>query len=211
MEQGWRSGIFKEPVSGPVRVGRQGLEGDGQADRVNHGGLDKAICTYAADHYDAWRHELGPLGPSFTFGAFGENFSVEGLTEDDVCIGDVWRIGPVEVQVSQPHQPCWKLARRWRIDDLAHRVVQDGRTGWYLRVFEEGFVAAGLAVERIARPFPRWTITQVNRLLHHDKNDLDSASELARVPALATAMRASLTRRIERAAAPGSERDCDRS
>jgi MOSC domain-containing protein YiiM len=200
-DQAWRSGIIKEPVSGLVRVGRLGVEGDGQADQVNHGGLDKAICTYAANHYDAWRRELEPLGVVLRFGAFGENFTVEGLTEDDVCVGDIWQIGAVEVQVSQPRQPCWKLARRWQIDDLAVRVVQSGRTGWYLRVLAEGPVTAGLEVERIARPFPRWTITQVNRLLHHDKNDLTAAGELASVPALSASIRASLSRRIERAVA----------
>jgi MOSC domain-containing protein YiiM len=177
------------------------VDGDGQADQVNHGGLDKAICTYAADHYDAWSRELGPFGVSLQFGAFGENFSVDGLTEDDVCVGDIWRIGAVEVQVSQPRQPCWKLARRWRIDDMALRVVESGRTGWYLRVLAEGPVTAGLAVERVARPFRMWTITQVNRLLHHEKNDLAAIRELVTVPALSAAIRDTLIHRIERAAA----------
>jgi MOSC domain-containing protein YiiM len=192
-EPSWTSGIVKEPVAGPVPVGRTGVQGDGQADLVNHGGPDKAICAYSADHYDAWRRELDL--PSLTFGAFGENFTIEGLTEGDVCLGDVWRIGAVEVQVSQPRQPCWKLARRWRIEDLALRVIQNGRTGWYFRVLREGVVASGLALERLDRPFPRWTIERANRVLHHDKADLAAAAELAAVATLSAPLRASLSRR----------------
>ncbi|HMB06221.1 MAG TPA: MOSC domain-containing protein [Isosphaeraceae bacterium] len=192
----WTSGIVKEPVAGPVPVGRTGVQGDGQADRVNHGGPDKAVCAYSADHYDAWRRELDR--PSLAFGAFGENFTIEGLTEGDVCLGDVWRVGAVEVQVSQPRQPCWKLARRWRIEDLARRVVQNGRTGWYFRVLRGGVVARGLALERLDRPFPRWTIERANRVLHHDQTDLGAAAELAAIATLPAPLRASLSRRVGR-------------
>ena len=104
----WTTGFIKGPVAGPVWAGSLNLTGDGQADRTNHGGPDKAVCVYPADHYEFWRHDLGL--PDIPLGAFGENFTVAGLGEADVCIGDVWAVGDAVFQVSQPRQPCWKLA-----------------------------------------------------------------------------------------------------
>jgi MOSC domain-containing protein YiiM len=178
------------------RQGRQGLAIKPQQETMLTVKVEQDNCPMAKVEYDAWRRELDL--PSLTFGAFGENFTIEGLTESDVCLGDVWRVGAVEVQVSQPRQPCWKLARRWQIEDLALRVVQNGRTGWYFRVLREGVVASGLALERLDRPFPRWTIERANRVLHHDKTDLAAAAELAAVATLPAPLRASLARRIER-------------
>ena len=106
----WTSAIVKSPVTGSIRLGSTGLDGDEQADRSVHGGPDKAVLAYSADHYPAWRQELG-IEP-FEFGAFGENFTVAGLTESTVCVGDDYVIGDARVQVSQQRQPCWKLARR---------------------------------------------------------------------------------------------------
>src|SRR5690606_18685860 len=105
----WTTGFFKEPTLGPVWLGRTNLEGDGQADLVHHGGPDKAVLAYSADHYAAWREVLN--NPALPFGAFGENFTIEGLKEADVCIGDTWKVGDeATIQLSQPRQPCWKLA-----------------------------------------------------------------------------------------------------
>ena len=125
-----------------MQVTPTGIEGDGQADLVNHGGVDKAICVYPLAHYPHWQEMIGrELSPA----AFGENFTVDGLTEADVCIGDTWRVGEdVLVQVSQPRQPCWKLARRWQRKTLALEVQESGKTGWYFRVLEEGTVQAGM-------------------------------------------------------------------
>lgn len=117
----WTTAFYKQPVDGPVQVAGAGLEGDGQADLRHHGGPDKAVCVYSAEHFAYWRDDLG-FGEEFGGGAFGENFTVAGLDESSVCIGDVWRIGNVELQVTQPRQPCWKLARRWRLKDLTARV-----------------------------------------------------------------------------------------
>lgn len=104
MDRPRTSGSLKTPVAGPVFLGRTNLDGDGQADLVNHGGPDKAVCAYSADHYDAWRHELGL--PELPFGSFGENFTVGGLADAGVRIGDVWSVGEATVQVSQPRRPC---------------------------------------------------------------------------------------------------------
>ncbi len=124
-DEPWTTAIFKRPIAGPVDVGPLGLAGDGHADLVNHGGLDKAICVYPVAHYPAWQAELGRA--DFTEGAFGENLSVTGLTEGDVCIGDIFSIGTepqgLRVQVSQPRQPCWKLARKWQVKDLTAQAV----------------------------------------------------------------------------------------
>lgn len=190
----WSSGFFKEPVVGPVRVGFTNLDGDGQADLINHGGPDKAVLAYPADHYPAWRTELGL--PDLPFGAFGENLSVAGQIETDVCIGDVWRVGSVVLAVSQPRQPCWKLARRWRIKDLPARVVALGRCGWYYRVLEEGVVEAGAAVELIERPNPDWTVLRAHRAMYFGKNETDESAALAAVPGLSASWRESLTQRI---------------
>src|SRR5277367_3306676 len=134
----WATGFFKNQVDGPVFVSTTNLAGDGQADLKNHGGIDKAVLAYSANHYPKWRDELRM--PDMPCGAFGENLTIAGFNEESVCIGDIVRIGGVTFEVSQPRQPCWKLARRWRMHELVGFVVRNGRTGWYLRVLEEGWI-----------------------------------------------------------------------
>ena len=134
------SGIFKEPVAGPVWLGATNLVGDAQADLKHHGGPERAVNVYSADHFPDWRARLDR--PDLTNGAFGENFTVAGLDEETVCIGDIFAIGDVRVQVTQPREPCWKLARKWNVKDLVKQVEQLRRTGWYMRVLQEGYVEA---------------------------------------------------------------------
>jgi MOSC domain-containing protein YiiM len=195
MERLWTTGFIKEPVAGPVRLGVTNLEGDGQADLVHHGGPDKAVLAYAAEHYDAWRQELAL--PDLPLAAFGENFTIAGQSEASVCIGDVWQVGDTLLQVSQPRQPCWKLARRWRIKTLALRVQETGRTGWYLRVLQVGIVEAGMPLELRERPHATWTVQRANQIMHVDKSDLRLAGELAELPELAPNWKATLRRRVE--------------
>lgn len=190
MDRPWTSAIFKEAVTGPVWLGRTNLEGDRQADRKNHGGPDKAVLLYAASHYPAWRQELGL--EAFPFGAFGENFTVAGLTEETVCIGDVLAVGGAVVQVSQPRQPCWKLAFRWRIKDLTARVERTGRTGWYARVLQEGPVRPGDALTLLERPHPAWTAARATAVMRAKGRDPEATAALASLPALAEAWRAAL-------------------
>lgn len=196
MDRPWTTGFVKRPIAGPVRLGVTNLDGDGQADLVHHGGPDKAVLAYSADHYEPWRRELQM--PDLSFGAFGENFTIEGLTEQTVCLGDIWHVGDAVLQVSQPRQPCWKLARRWRLKTLASRVQESGRTGWYFRVRNEGVVAAGLTLELRDRPCPSWTVERANRVMHIDTNDLIMAAELAAIPSLAASWRTTLFKRVER-------------
>lgn len=197
MDRPWTTGFFKEPVHGPLLLGMKNLEGDGQADLVHHGGPDKAVLAYSAEHYPDWRQSMN--NPSLPFGAFGENFTVAGLTEADVCIGDTWQVGgEAVVQVSQPRQPCWKLARRWRMKTLAWDVQQTGRTGWYFRVLTEGSVAAGMRVVLVERPHPDWSIERANRIMHMDKSNIAAALELAALPSLAESWRTTLIRRADK-------------
>jgi MOSC domain-containing protein YiiM len=179
----WKTGFFKTPIEGPVYVSTTNLAGDGQADLKNHGGIDKAVLAYSADHYPSWRDQLRM--PDLPCGAFGENLTIAGLTEELVYIGDIFRVGTVTFEVSQPRQPCWKLARRWRMHELTGMVVRNGRSGWYLRVLEQGWIEAQMPVALIERPNPAWSIARANEILHHRKTDLPLTLELADVPWLA--------------------------
>ena len=189
----WRSGIYKLPVSGPVWAGKTGLAGDGQADLSVHGGVDKAAYAYPSEHYPLWRDELGQELP---FGAFGENLTVEGLLEAEVCIGDVYWAGDVLLQVTQPRGPCWKLARRVGVSDLVERYNRSGRTGFYLRVLQEGNLAAGMALQRVSRPAAQWSVLQAHRLREDPHSDRQAASALAGLPELAASFRRDLEERL---------------
>jgi MOSC domain-containing protein YiiM len=190
----WTTAFFKSPITGPALVGRTNLVGDAQADRENHGGIDKAVLAYAASHYELWREELSR--PDLCYGGFGENLTIAGLTEENVCIGDIWSLGEAVFQVSQPRQPCWKLARRWRITDLTAQVIANGRTGWYLRVLQEGWIDAGQPLKLIERRQPDWTVARANEVMHHRKSDVSLARELVGLPELSAAWRASMRKRI---------------
>jgi MOSC domain-containing protein YiiM len=197
-DQPWTTGFFKTPVEGPVWVGTTNLEGDGQADLENHGGVDKAVLAYSADHYPKWRRELGM--PDMPYGAFGENFTITGLSEESVHVGDICGIGAARFEVSQPRQPCWKLARRWRMRELLAMVIRTGRSGWYLRVLEPGLVKKQAPVALLERPNPEWSIARANQILHHHKNDLALTRQLASVPRLANAWVEELRERADRLA-----------
>jgi MOSC domain-containing protein YiiM len=157
------------------------------------------VLSYSADHYPSWLPVLGP--ESATYGAFGENLTIAGLTEDYVCIGDVWQIGDtVQLQVSQPRQPCWKLARKWRLRDLVEQVQHTGRSGWYWRVLQTGAVVAGQPLTMLHRTRPEWTIAAANRVMYHRKHDVDAAIALAELPELAASWRRHFSGRAARLA-----------
>ena len=187
MDRPWETGFFKQPVDGPRWLGKTNLVGDGQADLVNHGGEDKAVLCYAATHYPGWRTEL--QRPDLPHGAFGENFTIDGLTEETVCVGDTYRLGEAVVQVSQPRQPCWKLAWRWRMKELTALVERSGRTGWYIRVLEEGEVRPGLDLTLLDRPYPEWTVKRATFVMRHRRQGRAAAGELAACEALAAVWR----------------------
>lgn len=190
MDRAFTSAIWKTPVAGPVRATTLGLAGDAVADTRAHGGPDQAVLMYSVSHYAAWSAEWGRDG--LTPGAFGENLSIEGLTEDTACLGDLYRIGGARLEVTKPRTPCSTLARRHRVPDMIAIVQANGRSGWYLRVLEEGDVEAGQEVVLAGRPHPEWPVRDVARVLHTRREDPEPASRLARVPALAADWRARL-------------------
>ncbi len=186
----WFSGIGKVPVVSSVWVGPTNLTGDGQADLENHGGPDKAVLVYHAGHYSRWRAEL--QRPDLPYGGFGENLTVTGFSEENVCIGDIYGLGPVRLQVSQPRSPCWKLARRWQVADLVARVQATGRTGWYSRVLTEGSIEPGLPITLLERPYPQWTVALASRIMARRTHDRDAAAALAACGLLSRSWRETL-------------------
>lgn len=154
-----RTAIWKAPVPGRVRVTRLGLEGDKQSDLRVHGGPDKAVYGYPSEHYEYWGRELP--GMDLPWGAFGENLTTEGLLERGVRIGDRFRAGSAEFQVTDPRMPCYKLGVRFGRDDMVKRFLASGRSGFYLAVLREGEVAAGDPIELIARADREVTIADV--------------------------------------------------
>ena len=159
------SAIDKQAVKGPQAVHELGLAGDQQADRRVHGGIDKAVHCYAWSHY-AWWQERYPQQPLFGQpGAFGENLSLDGMTENDVCIGDVLQIGSARFTVSQGRQPCFKLNLRFELPDMAAQVQDSLRAGWYLRVLQEGTLQAGDSVTLLERPHPDYSVATLLALI----------------------------------------------
>ena len=193
MDRPWVTAAFKETVEGPVWLGTTNLVGDGQANLQVHGGPDKAVLAYAADHYPVWRRELGLS--NLRNGGFAENFTVAGLTEQTVAIGDIYSIGDARVQVSEPRQPCWKNSRRWQIRDLSLRIQNSGRTGWYFRVLKEGIVQQGLSLVLLERPFPQWTVAHANDIMHGRCRDSELVGQLAACPALGASWKKTLSAR----------------
>ena len=173
------TGIFKTPLSGAARVRTLNVEGDGQADLSVHGGPAKAIYVYASEHYAFWQTEL-PDTP-LTWGMFGENLSTQGLMEDEVQIGDEFRIGTVRVRATEPRMPCYKLGIRFERDDIVKRFLKSGRTGFYFSVLREGRVQEGDAIEPIKRRKQSVPVADVARLYTIDR---DNVELLRRVVAL---------------------------
>ena len=190
MDQRWLTSFYKQPVTGPIRVLADSIEGNEQSDLRFHGGPDKAILAYSADHYPLWREELQL--PEMGGGGFGENLTIAGQAESTVCLGDRYAIHNVILEVSQPRQPCWKLARRWRVTDLPQRVIRTSRSGWYLRVIQPGIIEAGQEVELISRPHPTWPLTRVNQVFYTKGGPIAERQELAELPQLADAWREEL-------------------
>jgi MOSC domain-containing protein YiiM len=189
----WTAGA-KRPVPGAM-LRFHGFEGDGQADRRNHGGVDKAICVYPFDHYAHWEKLLGrPLEPA----SFSENLTVSGAVEDEICIGDVFGVGEAVVQVSQPRTPCGKLAGKNGQSLLARWVAQTGYTGFYMRVLSEGPVSIGDAFELVERHPDRISITAVNDIVFGRSEDERLIERLANLPEIGADGRALFAERLER-------------
>ncbi len=192
-----RTGIFKEPVRGRVEVKTLNLSGDGQADLIGHGGEFRAVLVYSFENYAYWARILERT--DLRFGQFGENFTVEGMLDDEVHVGDRFRIGSALFEVTQPRVPCYKLAIKMGVEGFYNRILKSGRPGFYFRVLEEGEVGAGDIVERIRVDPGGMTVGQVSNLLYYDKDDLDGARRVLRIEALSPGWRQSFQQRLAKA------------
>lgn len=191
------SAIEKVARPGPWTITTEGLDGDTQADAKNHAGPEKAVHHYPHEHYEQWARELPQLAPILArVPAFGENISTRGLTEETVCVGDVYQIDSVRLQIAQGRQPCWKLNARFAIPDMAVRVQKSGRTGWYYRVLEPGPIDPGAELRLIDRPQPDWPLARIIELLYARARAFDEIAALADVPQLAEGWRKLAVRRV---------------
>ena len=194
MDREWTTAIYRRPTDEAVFLTETGFQNDEVGDKKNHGGPEKAVFCYTAAHYDEWESELGQeMAP----GAFGENLAVTGLDESNVCIGDIYRLGEARIQVSQPRRPCWRPARRHRVIDLALRIEDSGRTGWYFRVLEEGHVTAGDRFGLLERPHPEWTIDACNAVMYKQTENLGLAENLRDLETLAESWKKTMQKRLD--------------
>lgn len=191
-----RTGIFKVPVEGRVRVNALNIVGDQKADLTVHGGPSKAIYVYPAKHYDFWRKELP--GVEFPWDSFGENLNTEGLLEKDLNVGDRLRVGSVELAVTEPRLPCHKLGVKFGRDDMVRRFLKSKRTGFYCAVLREGEIEAGNPIHFLSRDEAHVTIADITRLYAFEKQDLAGMRRVADHKALPESWRVYFRERIEK-------------
>ena len=197
-----KTGIFKEPVGGRVPIRRLNVDGDSQADLTVHGGAAKAVYAYPLEHYAFWREELEE---ELSFGAFGENLTVEGLPlEKEIAVGDRFRVGSAELVVTQPRLPCYKLGLRFGREDMVKRFLASRRTGYYLAVEVEGDVGAGDRVEILARHPARIPVAEIIRVYASDRDDLATIERLVALDALPDDWRRYFVKQLESSRSPGN-------
>ncbi len=192
-----QTGIFKDPVDVPVMIRKLNLAGDRQADLTVHGGAEKAIYAYPAEHYEYWRKKL-PEVP-FSWGKFGENLTTEGLTEDTLCIGDRLKVGAAILMVTQPRLPCYKLALRFDRDDMIKRFLASQRSGFYFSVIEKGEVRAGSKIEILSRDPDPIAVVDIVRLHLGQAHDPELLHRAMNVSALPQSWKAELAVRVDHA------------
>lgn len=170
--------IFKQPVEGRVALGKLNLAGDSQADRSVHGGEDKAVYCYPLEHYDYWKKELP--GRELPLGVFGENFTMTGVTEDTIHIGDRIAVGSAEVVVTQPRLPCYKLGVRFQSDLMVKRFLESARTGFYVAVSREGEIGAGDDIAVVSRDVNAVRVSEITRMYVAKRYTLDDVASVRR-------------------------------
>ena len=190
------TGIFKEPVQGPVMLRTLNLDGDRQADLTVHGGVSKAVYGYPVEHYGFWKSELPEM--DLPFGMFGENFTTEGLLEDELNIGDRFRVGDAELIVTEPRMPCYKLGIKFGRPDIIKRFLQSRRTGFYFAVAKEGTVEAGDEIKLLSRDSNDITIADITRLYAFEKDDVKTLRRAVRLEALSESWREYLLKRLQK-------------
>ncbi|HEU0173946.1 MAG TPA: MOSC domain-containing protein [Blastocatellia bacterium] len=190
------TGIFKSPISRPVMARTLNFDGDQQADLSVHGGVDKAIYDYPSEHYEYWRKELPDV--DFPWGVFGENLTTEGLFEDSMYIGDRYRIGEIEVVVTQPRLPCYKLGLRFDRADMVKRFLASRRSGFYFAVKKEGFVQTGDSIELLSRDPCRVSVTDIVRVYAFEREDVEMIRRAMSAEALPESWREYFQKQLEK-------------
>ena len=211
-EVAWRgktvhTGIWKAPVQGRRMVRRLNIDGDGQGDLAGHGGEHRAVFVYQIDSYRYWQRQLGRN--DFVYGQFGENFTVDGLSDREVCIGDRYRVGGAMFEVTQPRVTCYRVGIRMNEPQMAALLVSHGRPGFYLRVLEEGEVEAGNEIVQVAAGAERMTVFEINALLYMPDHSRSQLQRALRVPVGGPRSRrcsSSSAAAMRRAETPGSLR-----
>jgi MOSC domain-containing protein YiiM len=188
-----RTSLQRTPVKEKTFLDLMGFQGDQVADPVNHGGRDKAVCGYPAEHYPTWQEELSREMPP---ASFGENLTIIGLTEDQIHIGDIFRIGEAEVQCTQPRQPCHKLTKIFGFPKLASRIQELGYCGYYFRVLKQGWLQTEMALERIHSDEQKISVREAHYLMYRDKTKYDAIEQLMDHPALSESWKNSFSKRL---------------
>ena len=190
------TGIFKEPVGGPVMLRTLNLDGDRQADLSVHGGVSKAVYAYPTEHYQYWKRELPDM--QLPYGMFGENFSTEGLAEDTVSVGDRFRVGEAELMVTEPRLPCYKLGIKFGRADILKKFLASRRTGFYFAVLKEGRVKAGDSMELLSKDTNKIAVAEITRLYAFEKNDVETLQRVVKLEALSESWRAYFQHHLEK-------------
>jgi len=188
-----KTSMMRSPLKEKVFLDLMGFEGDQVADPINHGGRDKAVCGYPANHYEIWKEELSRDMP---FPSFGENLTVEGLTEEQIHIGDIFKIGEAEVQCTQPRQPCHKLTKIFEFPKLASRLQTLGYCGYYFRVLKQGWLQTEMAMKRIHSDKEKISVLDAHYLMYRDKTKYDAIEKLIAHPAISESWKHSLGKHL---------------
>jgi len=192
------SSMAKQSIEPPWHLSATGFQGDQQADLVRHGGIEKAVHQYPREHYLAWIRDIPELANRFSIPpAFGENLSIIGMNEDCVCIGDIYKLGSTLLQVSQGRQPCWKLNEWFRLPDMARKVQDTGRTGWYFRVLEPGTVYPDDMFQLVEQRHEEWPIKRLAKVIFGRSLNQKELMEMADISSLADSWRKLARNRLE--------------
>ncbi len=191
------TGMYKQPATGPLELGREGFIGDQQADRRVHGGPEKAVHLYPARHYGKLAERFPEVAPQLVIGSLGENISTAELAESDVRIGDIWRLGSAELQVCQPRNPCWKIDERFACDGMAAFIAEQGLTGWYWRVITPGRVIPGDTLELVQAATGSFTLAEAMQCWQAHRPALGDLEKLASSPGIAKNWQQKIVSRVE--------------
>lgn len=183
-----QTGIYKHPIQDNVFLGKDHIDGDGQADLVNHGGYDKAVCVYPFEHYPYWESYIGK---SLDYAAFGENLTVTGMLESEVCIGDVFQIGDAILQVSQPRYPCFKLSQKHGVSDLPAQILKTGFSGFYFRVLQTGYINSNSTIVKLESHSAQVRVVDILQILAKGGKDIspETLQRMAQLDVLASVIR----------------------